>query len=367
LQKQLWGAHSPANLELGLNTVIKKLRAAFGDSADNPRFIETIPKHGYRFIAPVRVLERGGLGVSPTTPEVPLRGARDEIAESASTKDRLEAGGSSKLPNENVLPPETASPAGKKDQPTEGAVRHLLLLATALRGRGLKSACYGVAALLVIPACAVILAGQIETASQHLHIDHPAAKKGVSIDTGVVQLEEAVAAYRDALKEWTRERAPLQWAMTQNNLGTALMLLGERESGTGRLEEAVAALRDVLKERTREGVPLNWAMTENNFGNALRILGERESGTGRLEEAVAAFRNVLKERTRERAPLDWATTENDLGNALRILGERESGTGRLEEAVAAFRDALKERTRGRAPLDWAVSYGNQGVAMIFLA
>jgi hypothetical protein len=36
-------------------------------------------------------------------------------------------------------------------------------------------------------------------------------------------------------KEWTRERVPLQWATTQNNLGIALRILGEGESGTARL------------------------------------------------------------------------------------------------------------------------------------
>ncbi len=45
------------------------------------------------------------------------------------------------------------------------------------------------------------------------------------------------------------------------NLGAALTRLGERESGTGKLEEAVAAYREALKERTRERVPLDWAMT----------------------------------------------------------------------------------------------------------
>ena len=40
---------------------------------------------------------------------------------------------------------------------------------------------------------------------------------------------------------------------------------------------------------TRERVPLDWAMTQMNLGNALRTLGERESGTARLEEAVAAI------------------------------------------------------------------------------
>ncbi|MFM9099888.1 MAG: tetratricopeptide repeat protein, partial [Cyanobium sp.] len=143
-------------------------------------------------------------------------------------------------------------------------------------------------------------------------------------------LREAVAAYREALKERTRERVPLQWATTQNNLGAVLGGLGERESGTERLEEAVAAYREALKEYTRERVPLDWAMTQNNLGNALGRLGERESGTERLEEAVAAYREALKERTRERVPLDWATTQNNLGAVLGGLGERESGTERLE-------------------------------------
>ena len=76
--------------------------------------------------------------------------------------------------------------------------------------------------------------------------------------------------------------------------------MGERESGRGRLEEAVTAYREALKEYTRERVPLQWAMTQNNLGNALATLGERESGTARLEQAATAYREALKEYTRER-------------------------------------------------------------------
>jgi exonuclease VII small subunit len=133
------------------------------------------------------------------------------------------------------------------------------------------------------------------------------------------ELEKAVAAYREALKEYMRDRVPLDWAITQNNLGNALSRLGEQESGTARLEEAVAAYREGLKEYTREWVPLDWAMTQNNLGNALSRLGERESGTARLEEAVAAYREALKEYTRKRVPRDWAMTQNNLGNALASL------------------------------------------------
>ncbi len=182
-------------------------------------------------------------------------------------------------------------------------------------------------------------------------------------ESGTARLEEAVSAYRAALLEWTRELVPLDWATTQNNLGLALSRLGERDSGTARLEEAVAACRAALLERTRERVPLKWAMTHNNLGGALWRLGERRSGTAGLEEAVVAYRAALLEWTRELVPLDWAMTQNNLGGALFTLGKWESGTARLEEAVSAYRSALEERTRERVPLDWATTQNNLGLAL----
>ena len=180
-----------------------------------------------------------------------------------------------------------------------------------------------------------------------------------------------MAAYRAALTERTRERVPLDWAMTQNNLGNALRAWGSARAGRRGWRQAVAAYRAALTERTRERVPLDWATTQNNLGGALLSLGERESGTARLEEAVAAYRAALTEHpragpaglgrdpeqprqraceaggarerdraagggggglprradrgTRERVPLDWAATQNNLGSALPSLGAREAG------------------------------------------
>ena len=59
LQAKLWPADTYVGFDEGLNTAIRKLRVLFGDSADNPRFIETIPRRGYRFIAPVTELPHG--------------------------------------------------------------------------------------------------------------------------------------------------------------------------------------------------------------------------------------------------------------------------------------------------------------------
>ncbi|MGF1640612.1 MAG: tetratricopeptide repeat protein, partial [Rhodospirillales bacterium] len=107
-------------------------------------------------------------------------------------------------------------------------------------------------------------------------------------------------------------------------------------SGTARLGEAVAAYRAALEEFTREQVPLDWAATQNNLGLALAALGERESGTARLEEAMAAYRAALGERTRERVPLQWATTQNNLGTALATWGQRTGDAALLAEARRAI-------------------------------
>jgi TolB-like protein/DNA-binding winged helix-turn-helix (wHTH) protein/Tfp pilus assembly protein PilF len=53
LRRKLWPADTFVDFDNGLNTAIKKLRDTLGDLADSPRFIETLPKRGYRFIYPV--------------------------------------------------------------------------------------------------------------------------------------------------------------------------------------------------------------------------------------------------------------------------------------------------------------------------
>jgi DNA-binding winged helix-turn-helix (wHTH) protein/tetratricopeptide (TPR) repeat protein len=64
IRQKLWAADTFVEFDDGLNTAIKKLRTALGDSSDNPRFIETVPRRGYRFLAPVTIS-------APTEPSAP--------------------------------------------------------------------------------------------------------------------------------------------------------------------------------------------------------------------------------------------------------------------------------------------------------
>ena len=62
LQRQIWPSDTFVDFDRGLNNAVKRLREALADSAEQPRYIETIPKRGYRFIAPVTANGMGSTG-----------------------------------------------------------------------------------------------------------------------------------------------------------------------------------------------------------------------------------------------------------------------------------------------------------------
>src|ERR1700730_997785 len=74
-----------------------------------------------------------------------------------------------------------------------------------------------------------------------------------------------------------RSKRPFTRATAENDLAILLQTLGERQGGRLLLEEAVAAYREALKEWTRVRAPVHWATTENNLGLALAALGQREA------------------------------------------------------------------------------------------
>ncbi|HET8644585.1 MAG TPA: winged helix-turn-helix domain-containing protein, partial [Vicinamibacteria bacterium] len=75
LRGQIWGGDTYVDFDQGLNFCIKQIRAALGDQADTPRFVETLPRRGYRFIAAIAAPEapapRAALAPAPPPPEPP--------------------------------------------------------------------------------------------------------------------------------------------------------------------------------------------------------------------------------------------------------------------------------------------------------
>src|SRR3954467_4147134 len=70
LQQQLWGSETVVNFDHSLGTAINKVREALGDSAERPRYIETLAKRGYRFVAPVQTIDAPDLAPHGAVPEV---------------------------------------------------------------------------------------------------------------------------------------------------------------------------------------------------------------------------------------------------------------------------------------------------------
>src|SRR5207244_5818896 len=78
LRRELWQDETFVDFDQGVNFCVSQIRAVLGDSADSPRYIETLPRRGYRFIGAVAapLEDRGRLATSsdPTEPGAP----RDE-------------------------------------------------------------------------------------------------------------------------------------------------------------------------------------------------------------------------------------------------------------------------------------------------
>src|ERR1035438_55596 len=85
LEQRIWPDDTVVDFDRGINRAINRVRDALGDSAENPRFVETLPRRGYRFIAPVQELDLAdaelapsgeGEGATREPPAGPTSGAR---------------------------------------------------------------------------------------------------------------------------------------------------------------------------------------------------------------------------------------------------------------------------------------------------
>src|SRR4029077_14788679 len=109
LHSKLWPGDPFVDFDHGLNTAVNKLREALGDAAANPRFVQTIARRGYRFIAPV---QQNGAGVA--NPEAAQRVELASGAVAASAKGTVDS---------ETLHPELEVPV-----PRRGLTRGLFIL-----------------------------------------------------------------------------------------------------------------------------------------------------------------------------------------------------------------------------------------------
>jgi tetratricopeptide (TPR) repeat protein len=173
-------------------------------------------------------------------------------------------------------------------------------------------------------------------------------------------LRRAIAAFEAALVYWTPQTAPLDYAMTQNNLGITYSVLAALEAREANLRHAIAAFEAALDYYTPQATPLHYATTQNNLGAAYWDLAQIENREANLRRAIAAFEAALVYWTPQTAPLDYAMTQNNLGNTYSKLAQIENREANLRHAIAAYEAALVYYTPQAAPLDYAMTQNNLG-------
>ena len=93
LQKKLWPGDTFVDFDLSLNSAVKKLRQALNDDSENPRFVETLYRRGYRFIGLVNAtpdssVDQLQLAESPATTAPPEPGSTPSVSRAAANKKR---------------------------------------------------------------------------------------------------------------------------------------------------------------------------------------------------------------------------------------------------------------------------------------
>jgi tetratricopeptide (TPR) repeat protein len=102
--------------------------------------------------------------------------------------------------------------------------------------------------------------------------------------------------------------------------GWGFQVYGEQAGDNAALRRAVQAYEAALQERTRERAPLDWAATQNNLGAALRVLGGRGDNGEALRRAVQAFEAALEVFRRHDALAYAVVAERNLARAQALLG-----------------------------------------------
>ncbi|XGV95270.1 MAG: hypothetical protein ACAF41_21290 [Leptolyngbya sp. BL-A-14] len=202
------------------------------------------------------------------------------------------------------------------------------------------------------------------------------ARHESSVDESLIFLEQAIAAYRHALDKTNPETRPHNYAMIQNNLGSAYGDMARFRAPAESLEQSVAAYETALRYRRLHDDPARYAATQNNLGTAYWNLAQHQQPVRRLKQSIASYFEALRYYSPDCEPMHYAMIQNNLGTAYWNLAQQPhsnlgvgTATGKdlspadlLQRAIVAYRAALVYRTLAVAPAAYAATQNNLGTA-----
>ncbi len=185
----------------------------------------------------------------------------------------------------------------------------------------------------------------------------------------LANLQRAVECYQEALRFFTPETAPLDYARIQSNLGFIYWRLPTGDRWANR-QQAIRCFQEALRFLSPEATPLDYARVQNRLGvisyewsawNADHDKLPIQSRAPFVEQAIAFFQEALRFFTPADTPLDYARVMYNLGNACSELptGDRSAN---LQQAITHYQKALRFLSLETFPLDCANTQLNLGAA-----
>jgi eukaryotic-like serine/threonine-protein kinase len=373
IQKDLWGGDTFVDFEQGLNFCIKRIRAALGDDADKPRYIETLPRRGYRFVATVERISppQSTKDEGPKLVVMPVQEAPPIPIQASPSLQRP------KLPTSSTEPLTLGSTA--LWQHSKSAEAHPVAVSLPAQGslsrfpRRRRNTLWIVLSAIIVVAISLVL---IEQGRLRWRWSHPLTEKDTIVLADFAN-NTSDPVFGDALKAGLS--ADLNQSTFLNILSDDLISKQLRYMGRNDATLPPDVAREVC-QRAGSQVMLVGSISSigSHYSIALKAVDckngdsldveeaeadRRESVLSRLHQLAGSMRKRLGESLasveKHDAPLEQATTSSLEALQTYSLGERTSRAGDDSAAARQFKRALElDPNFVTAMVDLGVTYCN---------
>jgi DNA-binding winged helix-turn-helix (wHTH) protein/Flp pilus assembly protein TadD len=397
IRQQLWDSDTFVDFDVGLNSAIRKLREALDESAENPRFIETLPRRGYRLIAPVQTGGSNEPNVGSGEPLSPSRTpspwVRASLALGVVVVGTLGVA-YERTARVNVAPRPVAStptdvPAGVNPEAYDAYLKGVLA-AGQQTTEGFKTAIqYFQTAIARQPDFAAAHAAMAKFQLQFLYTGPLAPRdvvpKAEAEVRTALKLDNTISAAHTTLGtilqqfywQWNEGEKEFRRAQALGDSGGNAIILsfirnGRVHEGIAEAERLVAEDPQSFNAHTGLGTALRAAgqydRALSHFHRARDIMPQRPRGHFQLGVTLLAMGRVADAITELEASIEWHNPRMEayLGYAYAIAERREDArtilvrltSRRQQEYVSSFgialiQDALDERDQAVAALERA--------------
>jgi tetratricopeptide (TPR) repeat protein len=203
-------------------------------------------------------------------------------------------------------------------------------------------------------SCSSIEVGPAERANALVRLGTAQANAGLM--SGGPEYDDSVASYEAAMELIRGLNESLTMARAWWGLAIAFLGQGKAKRSTAILKRSEACCNEALKVFTRDKYPIDWATNIQNRGNAKLERGLLENGTATLFEAIDDFEQAALVRTRRRFPLGHAKSLGNMAIAKRVAAERLGDMKLARQAEVDIAESIAA-LKGGSEDYWRTYYG----------